>query len=157
MEKSPDAFRTISEASTELRVPQHVLRFWETKFTHIKPMKRAGGRRYYRPADLQLLRGIRGLLYDEGYTIRGVQRIFKEEGASFVDGVGRGDIKPRKGDAIRDGVPLPGTAKAAPRKGATAAPVSVADKPLVPSQTESLRAALKDLTDARKILDGVKL
>jgi DNA-binding transcriptional MerR regulator len=157
LEKSPDAFRTISEASTELRVPQHVLRFWETKFTHIKPMKRAGGRRYYRPADLQLLRGIRGLLYDEGYTIRGVQRIFKEEGASYVDGVGRGDIKPRKGDAIRDGVPLPGTAKVAPRKGVVGAPVPVAEKPLVPSQTESLRAALKDLTDARKILDGVKL
>lgn len=157
MEKSPDAFRTISEASTELRVPQHVLRFWETKFTHIKPMKRAGGRRYYRPGDLQLLRGIRGLLYDEGYTIRGVQRIFKEEGAGYVDGVGRGDIKPRKGDAIREGVPLPGTAKAAPRKGAAAAPLPIAEKPLVPSQTESLRAALKDLTDARKILDGVKL
>jgi DNA-binding transcriptional MerR regulator len=158
LEKSPDAFRTISEASQELRVPQHVLRFWETKFTQIKPMKRAGGRRYYRPADLMILRGIRGLLYDEGYTIRGVQRIFKEEGASFVDGVGRGEIKPRKGDAIREGVPLPGTARVAPRKGgAVVAPAPVADKPLVPSQTESLRAALKDLTDARKILDGVKL
>jgi DNA-binding transcriptional MerR regulator len=155
LEKSPDAFRTISEASTELRVPQHVLRFWETKFSHIKPMKRAGGRRYYRPSDLQLLRGIRGLLYDEGYTIRGVQRIFKEEGAGFVEGVGRGDIKPRKGDAIREGVPLPGTAKVAPRKGTV--PVAIIEKPLVPSQSESLRAALKDLTDARKILDGVKL
>jgi DNA-binding transcriptional MerR regulator len=156
LEKSPDAFRTISEASQELRVPQHVLRFWETKFSQIKPMKRAGGRRYYRPADLMLLKGIRGLLYDEGYTIRGVQRIFKEEGAAFVDGVGRGEIKPRKGDAIRDGVPLPGTAKVAPRKAGTATvAMQSSDKPLVASQTDSLRAALKDLTDARKLLDFV--
>jgi len=96
VEKSPDAFRTISEAAEELDVPQHVLRFWETRFSQIKPMKRAGGRRYYRPADVELLKGIRSLLYKEGYTIRGVQKILKEDGASYVAGVGRGEIEPRK-------------------------------------------------------------
>lgn len=163
VEKSPDAFRTISEAATELRVPQHVLRFWETKFTQIKPMKRAGGRRYYRPADIEVLKGIRTLLYDEGYTIRGVQRIFKEEGNGFVTGVGRGDITPRKGDAFREGVPLPGTAKVAPRKGAATA-ANIVAAAVAPSatfsvgvaQADALKAALRDLTDARKLLDGMK-
>ena len=75
MDKAPDAFRTISEAADELDVPQHVLRFWESRFPQIKPMKRAGGRRYYRPDDVDLLRGIRHLLYGDGYTIRGVQRL----------------------------------------------------------------------------------
>ncbi len=79
-EKSASAFRTISEVSDELTVPQHVLRFWESKFTQLKPMKRAGGRRYYRPEDVQLLSAIRDLLYAEGYTIRGVQRLLKEKG-----------------------------------------------------------------------------
>lgn len=78
--KGPDAFRTISEASSELGVPQHVLRFWETKFDFIQPMKRAGGRRFYRPADLDVLRGVRALLHEEGYTIKGVQRLHKEGG-----------------------------------------------------------------------------
>ncbi len=163
VEKSPDAFRTISEAATELRVPQHVLRFWETKFSQIKPMKRAGGRRYYRPNDIEVLKGIRTLLYDEGYTIRGVQRIFKEEGNGFVTGVGRGDITPRKGDAFREGAPLPGTAKVAPRKGgATAANIvaaavaPVATFSVGAAQADALKAALRDLTDARKLLEGMK-
>jgi len=82
--KAPDAFRTISEVAEELDLPQHVLRFWETRFRDIKPMKRGGGRRYYRPDDIELLRGIRHLLYGEGYTIRGVQRILREQGAKFV-------------------------------------------------------------------------
>jgi len=82
--KAPDAFRTISEAADELDLPQHVLRFWESRFHEIKPMKRGGGRRYYRPDDIDLLRGIRHLLYGEGYTIRGVQRILREQGAKFV-------------------------------------------------------------------------
>ena len=81
MEKSADAFRTISEVAEDLVLPQHVLRFWETKFPQIRPLKRAGGRRYYRPADVILLRSIRQLLYDEGYTIKGVQRLLKEQGA----------------------------------------------------------------------------
>lgn len=87
MEKAPDAFRTISEVADELDVPQHVLRFWESRFPQIRPMKRAGGRRYYRPEDVDLLRGIRHLLYGEGYTIRGVQRILREQGPRFVQSV----------------------------------------------------------------------
>jgi DNA-binding transcriptional MerR regulator len=78
--KGPEAFRTISEAADELSVPQHVLRFWETKFAFIRPMKRAGGRRFYRPSDIAVLRGVRRLLHDEGYTIKGVQRLHREEG-----------------------------------------------------------------------------
>lgn len=87
--KGPDAFRTISEVADELDLPQHVLRFWETRFNQIKPMKRGGGRRYYRPEDVNLLRGIRLLLYAEGFTIRGVQRLFKEKGVGFVTSVGQ--------------------------------------------------------------------
>jgi DNA-binding transcriptional MerR regulator len=86
-EKAPDAFRTISEAAEELDLPQHVLRFWESRFREIKPMKRGGGRRFYRPDDLDLLRGIKHLLYGEGYTIRGVQRILREQGVKFVQAV----------------------------------------------------------------------
>jgi DNA-binding transcriptional MerR regulator len=84
LDKAPDAFRTISEVADDLDIPQHVLRFWETRFSQIKPMKRSGGRRYYRPDDVDLLRGIRRLLYGEGYTIRGVQRILKEQGIKAV-------------------------------------------------------------------------
>ena len=89
MDKAPDAFRTISEVAAEIDVPQHVLRFWESRFAQIKPMKRGGGRRYYRPDDVDLLRGIRHLLYGEGYTIRGVQRILRDEGTAFVQSVWR--------------------------------------------------------------------
>ena len=78
--KSPEAFRTISEVSRDLSLPQHVLRFWETKFVQIKPIKRGGGRRYYRPEDVKLLKGIKSLLYNDGYTIRGVQKVIKENG-----------------------------------------------------------------------------
>ena len=78
VEKSAQAFRTISEVATELDVPQHVLRFWESKFTQVRPLKRGGGRRYYRPEDIDLLRRIRTLLYEDGYTIKGVQRLLKE-------------------------------------------------------------------------------
>ncbi len=83
--KSASAFRTISEVSKELGLPQHVLRFWESKFSQIKPMKRGGGRRYYRPEDLDLLRRIRDLLYEEGYTIKGVQKLLKESGGKLAD------------------------------------------------------------------------
>ena len=89
LDKAPDAFRTISEVADDLDIPQHVLRFWETRFAQIKPMKRGGGRRYYRPDDVDLLRGIRHLLYGEGYTIRGVQRILKDHGVKFVQSVWR--------------------------------------------------------------------
>lgn len=91
MDKSPDAFRTISEVAEELSLPQHVLRFWETRFSQIKPMKRAGGRRYYRPDDFVLLQGIRHLLYDQGYTIKGVQKLLKLNGNKYVIAIGAGD------------------------------------------------------------------
>jgi DNA-binding transcriptional MerR regulator len=90
LDKAPDAFRTISEVADDLDVPQHVLRFWETRFTQIRPMKRSGGRRYYRPDDVALLRGIRHLLYGEGYTIRGVQRILREQGVAVVQNAASG-------------------------------------------------------------------
>ncbi|WP_421694304.1 MerR family transcriptional regulator [Aestuariivirga sp.] len=174
VEKSPDAFRTISEAAEELDVPQHVLRFWETRFSQIKPMKRAGGRRYYRPADVELLNGIRSLLYKEGYTIRGVQKILKEDGAAYVAGVGRGEVEPRKREGEMASAPPPGMAKAAPRVGKAGpgetpatpqAPASSA-QPLLPlgevkvvvnrlseNHADMLRSALRDLGDARRILD----
>jgi DNA-binding transcriptional MerR regulator len=104
--KGPDAFRTISEAADEVGVPQHVLRFWETKFAFIRPMKRAGGRRFYRPADLDVLRTVRRLLHEEGYTIKGVQRLYKEGGASrfgIVD-AGEGDAR-APGEDAPDGAP----------------------------------------------------
>jgi DNA-binding transcriptional MerR regulator len=99
VDKAPDAFRTISEVAEELDVPQHVLRFWESRFREIKPMKRGGSRRYYRPDDVSLLRGIRHLLYGEGYTIRGVQRILREHGVKFVQ------------DVWQPGAPQPGASK----------------------------------------------
>ena len=158
LEKSPDAFRTISEVAEDLTVPQHVLRFWETRFTQIKPMKRAGGRRYYRPSDLELLRGIHDLLYKRGYTIRGVQLILKEEGVAYVTAIGRGEIMPRKSEMALLGAPPPGTAKAAPRLGRATVSQPIGDAPkiihkLSNNQAEALRAALKDLGDARKLLE----
>jgi DNA-binding transcriptional MerR regulator len=115
LDKAPDAFRTISEVAGDLDIPPHVLRFWETRFAQIKPMKRSGGRRYYRPDDVDLLKGIRRLLYGEGYTIRGVQRILKEHGIKSVQGladsstavsfgaieeaIGQSLMEPDKGDA----------------------------------------------------------
>jgi DNA-binding transcriptional MerR regulator len=106
LNKAPDAFRTISEVADDLDLPQHVLRFWESRFPQIKPMKRGGGRRYYRPEDIDLLRGIRHLLYGEGYTIRGVQRILKEQGLRTVQSVGQGRPvalpEPTPEDAVTD-------------------------------------------------------
>jgi DNA-binding transcriptional MerR regulator len=90
--KSAEAFRTISEVALELDVPQHVLRFWESRFTQIKPVKRAGGRRYYRPEDVDLLKGIRALLYGDGFTIKGVQKVLKDRGLRHVADVGRGEM-----------------------------------------------------------------
>jgi DNA-binding transcriptional MerR regulator len=89
--KGPNAFRTISEAADELGVPQHVLRFWETKFSFIRPMKRAGGRRFYRPQDIAVLSGVRALLHAEGYTIKGVQKLHREQGLTHVIAAGLGD------------------------------------------------------------------
>lgn len=96
MEKSAEAFRTISEVAEELDVPKHVLRFWESKFIQLKPMKRGGGRRYYRPDDVELLRGIRRLLHDEGYTIKGVQKLIRQSGVEFVKQAYRAEKAPGK-------------------------------------------------------------
>ena len=110
MAKGPEAFRTISEAADELHVPQHVLRFWETKFAFIRPMKRAGGRRFYRPSDIAVLRGVRRLLHHEGYTIKGVQRLHREEGlrrlvsAGGEGGAAPADRAPSASGAGKDGL-----------------------------------------------------
>jgi DNA-binding transcriptional MerR regulator len=93
-QKGPEAFRTISEASAEVGAPQHVLRFWETRFSFIRPMKRAGGRRFYRPQDIEVLRGVRVLLQDEGYTIKGVQRLHREQGLRRIVAAARGEAVP---------------------------------------------------------------
>ena len=120
MDKAPDAYRTISEVATDLDLPQHVLRFWETRFAQIKPLKRGGSRRYYRPDDVDLVRGIKHLLHGTGYTIKGVQRILKEEGIKHVQVIGRtgkvpGKVPPQ--DASVDQVlasPLKSKAEAVP-------------------------------------------
>jgi DNA-binding transcriptional MerR regulator len=97
--KGPNAFRTISEAADELGVAQHVLRFWETKFSFIRPMKRAGGRRFYRPQDIAVLRGVRALLHDEGYTIKGVQKLHKDHGLKRLAAAGDGSFVPGDDDS----------------------------------------------------------
>lgn len=103
-QKSPDAFRTISEVAAELDVPQHVLRFWESKFNQIRPLKRGGGRRYYRPEDVDLLRGVRALLYNDGYTIKGVQKVFREQGVKFVSETGKGTVDASLAELAREAV-----------------------------------------------------
>ena len=97
MSKSADAFRTISEVADDLGIPKHVLRFWEVKFAQIRPMKRGGGRRYYRPEDLELLKGIQHLLHREGYTIKGVQKILREQGIEVVK---THAVQPQPGAAV---------------------------------------------------------
>ncbi|KQY30030.1 MerR family transcriptional regulator [Caulobacter sp. Root1455] len=111
MAKGPNAFRTISEAAEELGVPQHVLRFWETKFSFIRPMKRAGGRRFYRPQDIAVLSGVRALLHAEGYTIKGVQKLHREQGLTHVIAAGLGD----NGSASLDGLTAAGPIDSSPR------------------------------------------
>jgi DNA-binding transcriptional MerR regulator len=137
--KGPDAFRTISEAADELQVPQHVLRFWETKFAFIRPMKRAGGRRFYRPQDLEVLRGVRALLHDDGYTIKGVQRLHKEQGVKCLLAAGHGDADP---------VPH---ARTAPPEAATDEPVmeAAADASRSPESEQGLLEALDALEAAK--------
>ncbi|MBT3361092.1 MAG: MerR family transcriptional regulator [Rhodospirillales bacterium] len=130
--KSETAFRTISEVATDLDLPQHVLRFWETRFVQIAPMKRGGGRRYYRPEDVALLRRIRGLLYDDGYTIKGVQKLFKQNGGQVPE--------PNAVAAVQD-------AEGGEVAAATAAGLS-------PHQRGELNALLGELEDLRDFLRG---
>ena len=138
--KSPDAFRTISEVADDLDIPQHVLRFWETRFSQIKPLKRGGGRRYYRPDDVALLKGIRRLLYGEGYTIKGLQRILKEQGPRHVQAIGRGaPIGPQHGNGA--GGRAPG------RRGAVDPPIPTSATPAAMRHGSSVvRDGLDDIT-----------
>jgi DNA-binding transcriptional MerR regulator len=148
VEKSPDAFRTISEAAEELSLPQHVLRFWETRFSTIKPLKRGGGRRYYRPEDVLLLRGIRHLLYDQGFTIKGVQRILKDQGSRYVIGIGEGGpVDPPQPNGEADAAPAPQLA--APPEGAADSGLDAADR-------EKLGDALRELLECKRILERAR-
>ena len=130
--KSADAFRTISEVAAELDLPQHVLRFWETKFSKLRPLKRGGGRRYYRPEDVALLRHIRSLLYDEGYTIKGVQKLLRQ------GGIAKDDLAQRQTDGAADT-----TSMVAQERGE-----DVADA----TETTAIRAAIRELELLRNSL-----
>jgi len=137
--KGPNAFRTISEAAEELGVPQHVLRFWETKFSFIRPMKRAGGRRFYRPQDIAVLSGVRALLHAEGYTIKGVQKLHREQGITHVIAAGLGDNGSASLDALA----------------AAAAADSPSRGELADEARDRLVMALDDLQAVKARLDGL--
>jgi DNA-binding transcriptional MerR regulator len=143
--KSATAFRTISEVSTDLAVPQHVLRFWETKFPQVKPLKRGGGRRYYRPEDVDLLRRIRDLLYDQGYTIKGVQKLLRDQRGA------------RGGAAADDPDPVvpaaaPAVHEAPDPDAADTAVVAVAEAPPVPRLTPAQRGRIQTvITELRAL------
>jgi len=160
LDKAPDAFRTISEVADDLKVPQHVLRFWETRFSQIKPMKRAGGRRYYRPDDVDLLRGIHHLLYGEGYTIRGVQRILRDQGLKFVQSVWQpGAEQPVHGPVDDDDVDQPEdvateeSAVAAPPPRPQATPAAIRAQ-MSREDLRRLQATLFELSECRRLLDN---
>lgn len=179
-QKAPDAFRTISEVAEDLDLPQHVLRFWETRFAQIKPLKRGGGRRYYRPQDVDLLRGIRQLLYGQGYTIRGVQRILKERGLRHVVQAGQGTlIEPLPSSVADEGpeqeegpgiepaarrAPLrlqpadeeDGVAEIAQRIARGAGESVPAGQVLAPDEVRRLEATLSDLLECKRLLDQAR-
>ena len=134
MSKGPEAFRTISEAATEIGVAQHVLRFWETRFSFIRPMKRAGGRRFYRPQDILILRGVHRLLHEEGYTIAGVQKLYREHGAARLASAGGSGESAQSSDA----------SDAAPQGPRATAPAGV---------RAALSSVLQDLLEAKARLD----
>ncbi len=149
VEKSADAFRTISEVADELEVPQHVLRFWETKFAQIRPLKRGGGRRYYRPEDIDLLRAIRGLLYDKGYTIKGVQKLIREGGLKLADG----EVVPDIPGALE-------SEEASPAESGAGHDLPLFRATLSADQVRDVKAAVGELTDLRdrlrRALDACK-
>ena len=179
MEKSPDAFRTISEVADDLELPQHVLRFWETRFTQIKPMKRGGGRRYYRPQDIDLIKGIRHMLYDQGYTIKGVQKLLRENGNQFVMAIGSGNLaaieaiaQRKQAEAEPQPVPqgrpiddemLVGEPRVKPSrrffgfgKGEEDGPVQADSGKLSRDNRALLQEALFDLLECKRLLDQVR-
>lgn len=156
MDKSPEAFRTISEAAESMDLPQHVLRFWETRFPQIKPLKRGGGRRYYRPDDIELLRAIKRLLYDEGYTIKGVQKMLREQGAQTL---ARAATDPPADPPARAEPRLRRSEPEALAFSAPTDPASIAKPSAVaaaPRDMAALRAALRDLREAERILAQAK-
>ena len=144
MSKTAEAFRTISEVASELDVPKHVLRFWEARFPQIRPMKRGGGRRYYRPEDLALLRGICHLLHAEGYTIKGVQKILREQGIDQVKRVSE------QAEALKE---VPQAAVKRGRRG-KAQPEAQAAQASRSASTGPLWAAIAELELCRDILMG---
>lgn len=181
MDKSADAFRTISEVAEDLDLPQHVLRFWETRFTQIKPLKRGGGRRYYRPADVDLLKGIRHLLYDQGFTIKGVQKLLRENGVQFAVALGAGNralleeitrkqaearqkdetAQPAEERSVEDGDVLLGAARPTVRRffgmGGKAGVVDDSDEtPLSKGNRALLQEALFDLLECKRLLDQAR-
>jgi DNA-binding transcriptional MerR regulator len=179
MEKSPDAFRTISEVGEDLDLPQHVLRFWETRFTQIKPMKRGGGRRYYRPQDVDLIKGIRHMLYDQGYTIKGVQKLLRENGNQFLIAIGNGDVaaveaiaQRKQADAAQmtagaqprlDEEMLVGEPRAKPNRRFFGLGKSEEEGPVQPDSGKLsrdnralLQEALFDLLECKRLLDQVR-
>jgi DNA-binding transcriptional MerR regulator len=159
--KSSQAFRTIAEASDELDVPAHVLRFWEGKFTQIKPLKRAGGRRHYRPDDMALLRGIRALLQEDGYQIKGVQKLLKDQGIAWVRdrGLGQADVAIDSDPivephiSLHERTPLAQTVRAGPLF--EAADPATTEENISPAAGIMLRKALVKLEKARHLLDYV--
>jgi DNA-binding transcriptional MerR regulator len=158
MDKSPDAFRTISEVAEDLDVPQHVLRFWETRFVPIKPLKRGGGRRYYRPDDVDLLRGIRHLLYGEGYTIRGVQRILKAEGVRFVQAVGRGEqsVSAQPADDPKEVAAEAEAFDESPFRDDDGTALEGSQTGLSPDALRILQAALEELHECERVLASLR-
>jgi DNA-binding transcriptional MerR regulator len=147
--KAPNAFRTISEVADDLHIPQHVLRFWETKFPQVRPLKRGGGRRYYRPDDIGLLRRIADLLYTQGYTIKGVQRLLREGGGQLSDDIPpptadeRAAAEAEKAGLSPDEPPLiPGLELVSPPAGLTQMARAAAARPRPDGETERLRALL---------------
>ncbi len=170
-EKSPDAFRTISEVARELDLPQHVLRFWETKFSQIKPMKRGGGRRYYRPGEIEFLQGIKHLLYVQGYTIKGAQKVISEQGVRFVnecwqDGFIEAGSRPEDVQPVDASPEIPEAAKPLDTQPVTAEPlrseretVAVARATVAeisPDMKSALRSVLTELRDARDMLQSIQ-
>lgn len=156
IEKSPEAFRTISEVSEELDLPQHVLRFWESKFNSIKPLKRGGGRRYYRPGDVDLLRGIRFLLYSEGFTIKGVQKILREQGVRHVAHCWQEDAEALAA-AMTAGFSEPQrpTALAKPPSAGAGERAAIAARASA-GQVRALKAVLKTLREAQSRLEAAR-
>lgn len=141
MKKASQAFRSISEVASELNVPKHVLRFWETKFPQIKPMKRGGGRRFYRPEDLQLLRGIQCLLHSDGYTIKGVQKILREQGVEHV-----------KDNASGQSTPAELGKQAGQRKGSSKNKETLSD-PVQRTKTQTVAPLVANNADAKPASD----